>query len=168
MGSVLEARFKKRFLDTPLIKRTNGNISKCNQHWIWCVRKVMPYATFQKGPKYVEYSCDLIPLNDNGLYLPEEGCQQIKGVFEAFMARWRIDKSISKQKQRMLLFYGPVSIYIKPLPKGEEVYIHQAVCQVLYRTVNFRDDLSDPLRAELIEKFRELVRSEKGGELKFV
>lgn len=152
--------FNIRFLDTPLIKRTNSNTAKCNRHWDWCVKNAMPYATTAGGLKYGDYSCDLLPLNHNGLYLPEEGCQQIKGVFEAFMARWRMDKSISKQKQRMLLFYGTVSFGIRPCPISEIIYIHKAVCQVLSQTVKLRDDLSDSLRAELIEKFRALNKNE--------
>jgi len=108
-----------------------------------------------------------MPIQNNGLCLSEEGCQQIKGVFEAFMARWCIDQSISKRKQDMHLWYGPVSISIKQCPVGEEVYIHRAVCQVLHRNIEFRDYLDTVERLQLIEKFRELVRSEKGGELKF-
>ncbi len=121
----------RRFLKTPLLEKTS--LTECNRHWDKCVQENLPYVTFQKGRKYGEYSCDLLPLN--GLRLTEEGRTEIMGIFEAAYSRWLIDQRLPKNKQTIHFSTGPVYICITPCPAGEEAYIHHAICRVLAKHV---------------------------------
>lgn len=120
---------RRRILKAPLIK--TGSVKVANKHYAECEQTGIPYAVFTPGRKYGSYSCDLLHLRDYGLTLTEAGVQQVKGIFEATFARWRIDERLPRSKQEIMYSAGRYYISLSWCPIGEEDYIHQAICRVL-------------------------------------
>lgn len=118
--------WNKQFLKTPLWENDRDK-----EAWNMCCDKGLPYAYFTKGRKYGEYCCDLLPVRDIGFSLTEEGTHEVAGMFEAFFARWYINKMLPKSKQVAYNNEGPSLIFISPCPVGEEVYVHYAMCRIL-------------------------------------
>mgnify|MGYP000942734841 CR=1 FL=1 len=156
MSNVLEEKFRERFLYIPIVDKISNYINMRDLHWAWCVDKATPYVAFGTHGAYGEYICDLSPIHANGLCLSKGGYQQIRGACEAFSVRWFFDDSLPRIRREVYKYTPPI-ISIYPFPLGEEIYVHHAVCQILHQHIEFRDDLSDSLRAELIEKFRALI-----------
>lgn len=118
-------RWDKRFLKTPLHTKDS------RKAWSECEKVGLPYAVFRKGRKYGWYQLDLLPVERSGLRLSDEGQAEIMGIFEAAFARWCLDKRLPKSKSTVAYHTGPTIISIEPVPMGEEVYLHHAICRVL-------------------------------------